>query len=1156
MVFANVRKALRTAPGCRARTKERRWLQAIAALLLAWMQVAACGPVVHGDPLTRRYTSRDFHVSPNLLSVAVDASGYLFVGSTEGVLRYDGARWETIPLPGNAIARVVAIGADDHVYLGSYDTFGELRRDGAGNLAYAELLTAVGLRGSERDVGIVWQVVPAPDGVYFRTEAALFYLSYDRRHSARWPMTEKMRSISVIGGEVYIRIGGTGLCHLEGDRWVPVPGAAAFAEQTLAGIVDKHGWLLLVGEKGLYRSDDRGIVQLPEGRELDGFNGYETLALPDGSLAVANLAGYLMRFGPDLHVRERVHIGNYGIVALETDRQGGLWAATEGDLVRVKMPSAWSLLGGPQGLAGTVIDFEAYDGALWLATSRGFVRVTQDGAGETTAESKPWIDYEAYEVAASTWGLLLGHRNGLLVLDPGASGPRALFEADQEGVFELKVSRHAPDVAFGLSEKQLFVLRVRSGRWQVEAHLPLEGASAGGLLETAPGVLWFGDGRGGPQRWTFDARYEALQGRTTFGATQGIEIDPDAGSFIFELDGHVFAVSGSRAFRFDGERFHPDRSPPLDRIDRMNELVVESTPIGDYAFDTRSMLVRRSGSREWVSAFQGPPPTEGFGTLHYNADGTVRVSVWTGLLQFDPSEDTTSTWTPVLDLERASIAGPDGRTRASNLASGSRVEPGSRLLVRPVLVDMDGEATYRYRLQQPGAPKEAWSEWGDAELIIRAETPGSYVLSLQGRAADGRSTSVVAIAYEVLPYWYQTTLVRFAVVVASALALFLLVRAYTHRRTRRLLAANRLLEDRVHARTLELEEANDALVRSNEQLVASREEVVNSGKRADLIFRALNDALAGTVLDEHYRIEQRIGFGGFGTVYRATELHMDNVVAIKVFKPMPGHDEQQSLERFRAEGHSAFRVNHPNAVRVLDFGICMEAVAYLVMEFLDGESLSERLRARRRLPPREVLRVLQPMAEVLAHAHEVGVIHRDVKPNNVLICREHDQEVVKLIDFGIAKVLDGATPNQMRNLTATGLLMGTPNYMAPERFMDQGYDGKSDVYSLGVIAYEMLAGARPFPDVGENYLPVALQHVNEAPPPLPAQVPAALAELVMQLLIKRPQDRPGAQEVAMRIAALVEAGCGIDLPDEAAAEPGAASSPAPSTQVFGTPRPA
>lgn len=326
-----------------------------------------------------------------------------------------------------------------------------------------------------------------------------------------------------------------------------------------------------------------------------------------------------------------------------------------------------------------------------------------------------------------------------------------------------------------------------------------------------------------------------------------------------------------------------------------------------------------------------------------------------------------------------------------------------------------------------------------------------------------------------------------------------------------------------------LRRRNRALAESNAALSASRAEVVRGSQRADLIFKALTEGMAGEVLDGKYRLKTRLGAGGFGTVYRAEQVHLGTTVAVKVFKPIAGHDAEEALKRFRSEGVSAFRVQHPNAVRVLDFGVALDTVAYLAMEFLDGLPLDAYLRQHGRLPWPQVVHILHPIAAALAAAHAAGVIHRDVKPSNILICREADGEgeTVKLIDFGIAKVLSQDTPAEVRDLTATGMFMGTPSYMAPERFVERPFDGRADVYALGVVGFELLSGRRPFVEQGEAPTPLSVQHLRDAPPDLAALAPgtpAALLELIAACLAKRVADRPSAAGLENCLAVLLEPG--------------------------------
>ena len=311
------------------------------------------------------------------------------------------------------------------------------------------------------------------------------------------------------------------------------------------------------------------------------------------------------------------------------------------------------------------------------------------------------------------------------------------------------------------------------------------------------------------------------------------------------------------------------------------------------------------------------------------------------------------------------------------------------------------------------------------------------------------------------------------------------------------------------------------LIRSNRELVESKQEVVASSERAQLIFSALADALPGTVLEGKYQLGEKIGSGAFGTVYRGRHLHLDCDVAVKVFRPVPGKNIQKGLERFRREGISAKRINHPNAVEVLDFGISASAIAFLVMELLEGHSLSDEIRDSKTLSARRCAEIALPVCSVLAEAHRLGIIHRDIKPSNVFLHQSKAGEVVKVVDFGIAKLLDSSTGEEDTHLTATGAVIGTPSYMAPERLGTESYGVSSDVYSAGVLMYEMVTGELPFGGGAGNYLRAAmLQATGDVTPPRAKRpdVPPALDAIIMRALASNPADRPTAAEMADTIA--------------------------------------
>ena len=282
------------------------------------------------------------------------------------------------------------------------------------------------------------------------------------------------------------------------------------------------------------------------------------------------------------------------------------------------------------------------------------------------------------------------------------------------------------------------------------------------------------------------------------------------------------------------------------------------------------------------------------------------------------------------------------------------------------------------------------------------------------------------------------------------------------------------------------------------------------------------DPFIGVTLDGKYRLDAKIGVGGFGAVYRATHLNLNRPVAVKVLHNNIHNTTPENLERFRQEGVSACSVSHPNAVAVLDFSITQDGHAYLVMELLDGRPLSDELQERFVLPLERCVEIIIPVCDVLTEAHASGIVHRDIKPDNIFLHRTRRGEVVKVLDFGIAKLARPPKEPGRRNLTATGILMGTPEYMSPERMRNKPYDGKADVYSLGIMMYQMLTGKLPFESPDNDFVAVMWMQVNDPPPPLRSYNPAVPAEIervVLHALEKDPANRPTAEELAKELLA-------------------------------------
>src|SRR5881275_908806 len=255
--------------------------------------------------------------------------------------------------------------------------------------------------------------------------------------------------------------------------------------------------------------------------------------------------------------------------------------------------------------------------------------------------------------------------------------------------------------------------------------------------------------------------------------------------------------------------------------------------------------------------------------------------------------------------------------------------------------------------------------------------------------------------------------------------------------------------------------------------------------------------LLGTRLNDRYRLEARIGAGGMSTVYRALDETLQRRVAIKLMNREVASDSGQ-LERFRREARSVAQLSHPHIVGVIDAGED-EGRPYIVFEYVEGETLKERIRRLGRLPISEAVAYAIEIARALGGAHARHIVHRDVKPQNVLIDEDGS---AKVTDFGIARTLDEV------GLTADGRVLGTTDYVSPEQALGQPVTGQSDLYSLGVVLYEMLVGNVPFR--GENQVAVAMKHVRDSLPDVQVKRPeisAALAAVIDRATAKQVQDR-------------------------------------------------
>jgi eukaryotic-like serine/threonine-protein kinase len=285
------------------------------------------------------------------------------------------------------------------------------------------------------------------------------------------------------------------------------------------------------------------------------------------------------------------------------------------------------------------------------------------------------------------------------------------------------------------------------------------------------------------------------------------------------------------------------------------------------------------------------------------------------------------------------------------------------------------------------------------------------------------------------------------------------------------------------------------------------------------------DPLLGAVIDGRYQVEARIGEGGMGIVYLAIHTVLGKRLALKVLRGEMARDADV-VQRFIQEAQTASSIGHPNIVDINDFGRLPDGAVYFVMEYLDGEALTDLIGRGGSLPMREAILIIQQIASALGAAHARGIVHRDLKPDNVFILRRQGEPVVKVLDFGIAKV-GGAGAK----LTRTGMVFGTPHYMSPEQAAGQGVDGRTDIYALGIIMYEMFTGRVPFD--ADTFMGILSKHMFESPIP-PGNISdgrqlGALEDVILHALAKKPEQRYPDMEALLADLARVQAGGEVNI---------------------------
>lgn len=761
-----------------------------------------------GLPLLQRFTSEQYPALPANSAVASDKLGRVYLGNAEGLLVFDGSHWELHELPRKTTVSALGQGADGHMYLGGYDLFGRINENASGELQFEDLREQFKLQGSAADVEEVWEILPTAEGIYFHTAHRLFFYGFDGRRD-NWPLSDQVRGLFALGNAVYLRVDGIGFCRWVAGKPVPEPGAEVFSGRPLAQAFARPDGLLLVSPDGFFLANGGGIQLLDAAAEagLTEDHPYTGLRLDDGSYAIATYGGRVLWFSMQLKLLAEYPISAYTILGMSLDREGGLWLATEGDAVRLHMPSSWTRFGPAEGLRGGINASTWYQDSLWVATSMGVLRAQLEGARTTFVKV---IDtyLEAFDLKATMHGLLVADRDGVLWLPPQSNSTSRISLG--EAVYTIVPSRFDASLSYVAGTDHIFLLHHDGRRWALRRSWPLDGMSVSTLHEIAAGTLLIGNGRGAGQRWQLDLSSGERQVRILDGQS-GIKAKPLEGVSFQMLDGNIFAISGSQSWRLAGDAFVPDRPAPFDRIKRLSELIITETPAGTFAHSSRELWLRSKGQNEWKAVHLRAGLAPGFAAIEGGDDGRVRIATWAGLLQFDPGIPQTAPPPLAARLRQIQSRSRSGNLEALPLDDQSGAELAARATLRLGfgMTSLDSKPLYRYRIDdlQP-----QWSEWSSEDQLILRDIPsGEHVLELQARTESGREATPYHYHFSVAPLWWETNWARIAAVLMALTLIGLLALAISRHRVRLLAVETRRLEQHIAERTAELQIANRRL---------------------------------------------------------------------------------------------------------------------------------------------------------------------------------------------------------------------------------------------------------------------------------------------------------------------------------------------------------
>ncbi len=765
-----------------------------------------------GQPSMSRYTPAETDANPYSFSVLPLASGEVFVGNADGLLRYFGKHWQLIELPGSGAARSLALGRDDRVYVGGYQHFGVLNRHPDGRYRFEGLDRLFAPEAAGAPLGEVWDTLAVDDGVWFTTNQQIFFAGY-RGERLTIDLPERLQTAFAVGGRLVVALSDHQVHRVQDGRLSPWFKADAglrglvrtAAEQFL--MLDSDGRMYRVQGSELRPQATAADAQLRSGAP------YVMTILPSGDYAIGLLSGEIIRLSADLGRFSIWRTGPAPVIALATDRENHLWAATEADIVRLSLSDAWSLLDRSHGLRGPVTHAAVHQGRLFVATSVGLFGASRDDRGNLGFEVLALSRKEVNHLAATPTGLLVAARDGVYLW----RDQRLTTVVEAVLGWRLFPSTVIGGRVYALEDTGLMVLDPAGDGFSVSQRFSDPSFRFDEISEGADGSLWVDRFLATPMHFAMSDNDRRL--RDPVPVDQDLGNDPESNAAVLNLDGTTLISTDQSLFQWDGKQFAAAASHPLisTGLAPSSELRLRSCADGSvFAFTGRRLLHRDANP---AHPFEDLHPMAGGtrGIVDVQCSGTgglAWIGTWNGMVRFDPRAPRAEIERepPQMESVRSDVEG--GGVRWHPLRPGQELKLKRFRQLRFEYASPALSASSRYQSRLLGYDGD-WTD-SDSEGVREFSTlpPGSY--RFEARTIDAGSVPGPALSYEftVLPDWYQTLTARLAAIVALILLFALLLRWRSQRLERRNQELEKLVSERTEAlnqRSLQLEQANQRL---------------------------------------------------------------------------------------------------------------------------------------------------------------------------------------------------------------------------------------------------------------------------------------------------------------------------------------------------------